>query len=207
MEHKDPGLMSTEIRVILLDLGGVLLELRDPFDTFDLRGDRHEFLERWLLSSAVRRLECGKIGADEFAAAAVEEFELAYDDKEFMRRFRHWPRGLFDGIPKLLGSLGKRYTIALLSNTNSIHWNRDDIAGVLSPLLDHTFLSYKTGLLKPEAPAFEYVLQRCDANGDDILFLDDNPLNVEAAQTSGMRALVTLGIEDLRTNLAANGIL
>ena len=199
--------MASNIRVILLDLGGVLLELRDPFETFGLKGDRAQFLKQWLLSPSVRELECGRMSPEKFSEAAVSEFELDYDAEEFMIRFRDWPKELFAGVPALLQTLRERYPVALLSNTNAVHWNRQDIAGVLTPLLDHIFLSYETGLLKPDAHAFDAVADQLRVEPSQIVFLDDNPLNVEAAQNGGMRALLTHGLDSLTSNLSSEELL
>lgn len=199
--------MASDIRVILLDLGGVLLELRDPFQTFGLKGNRDQFLERWLLSPSVRELECGRMSPEQFSRAAVTEFELDYDAEEFMNRFRDWPKELFAGVPALLQTLRKRYTVALLSNTNAVHWNRQDIAGVLTPLLDHVYLSYESGLLKPDAHAFDDVASRLRVEPSQIAFFDDNPLNVAAAQNCGMRALLTPGLDSLTSNLSSEELL
>ena len=38
---------------------------------------------------------------------------------------------LFDGVTELLTKLAEDHTLALLSNTNPVHWNRDDIRPVL----------------------------------------------------------------------------
>ena len=47
-------------KVILFDLGGVLLELRDPISTFGLDIDASEFLRTWIMSPSLRALESGR---------------------------------------------------------------------------------------------------------------------------------------------------
>ena len=166
-----------------------------------------QFLERWLLSPSVRDLECGRMSPESFSYAAIAEFELGYDAQEFMNRFRYWPKELYSGVLALLQALRERYTVALLSNTNAIHWNRPDIAGVLAPLLDHVFLSYETGLLKPDAHAFEFVAAQLQVEPSQIVFFDDNPLNVTAAHSCNMRALVSKGADALKLNLSSERLL
>ena len=75
-----------QVRVILFDFGGVLLKLRDPVRTFGIGHDRDSFNNTWLMSEAVRALECGQIGIDEFASRAVQEFDLPYSEREFLER-------------------------------------------------------------------------------------------------------------------------
>ena len=197
--------MPTAIELVLLDMGGVLLKLRDPLATFGVELHEHDFTEAWLLSPSVREFECGQIRSTQFASDMVEEFALPYAAEEFIRRLESWPDKIYEGVPALLGSIGQHCKIALLSNTNEVHWNRDDIAGQLAPLFDQTFLSYKTGNLKPDSAAFENVLIHYAVDADKILFLDDNPLNIAAAKNCGMQAQLTRGFDSLVQNLNQAG--
>ena len=205
MEHKDSRLMPADIELVLLDMGGVLLNLRDPLTTFDLDVDQDDFMETWLLSPSVRKFECGAVSSTQFACSIVEEFALPYTPAEFLRRLESWPDAVYAGVRELLISISHGCQIALLSNTNEVHWNRDDIAGQLAPLFDETFLSYKTGHLKPDSAAFENVLIHYAVDADKILFLDDNPLNIAAAKNCGMQAQLTRGFDSLVQNLRQAG--
>ena len=198
--------MPSAVQVVLLDLGGVLLNLHDPLVTFGLELRQDEFLETWLLSPSVRKFERGEVNISQFAADLVAEFALPYTPAEFARRFESWPDAVYDGVPALLKSIARRHQVAVLSNTNEVHWNRDDIAGQLVPLLHAVFLSYQTRHLKPEPDAFEDVLQHFGIAADEFLFLDDNPLNIAAARKCGMQARLTNGFESLTQNLSRDGI-
>jgi putative hydrolase of the HAD superfamily len=207
MQESEPdNAKSNNIAVILFDLGGVLLRLRDTGTTFGVTGDEREFHRRWIQSHAVREFERGAIDFDEFASRVVVELQLPYDAGEFLQRFDSWPGDLYPGVPELLESLVIDYRVALLSNTNAVHWQRNNVAGVLDPLFDHAFLSFRTGLLKPDAESFGQVFNHYSRMPNEILFLDDNPLNVEAARTIGVRACLTRGIDDVRQALTDNGV-
>lgn len=192
--------------MILFDLGGVLLHLRNIRRNFGLQGDETQFLRSWLMSPAVRDFERGAITAEEFGRRIVDEMRLPYDWHEFLQRFDRWPESIYPSVPGLLDELAARYRIALLSNTNAVHWGRDDIAGVLDPLFDGVFLSFRTGLLKPDRESFEQVLRHYGCAAGSILFLDDNPLNVEAAQGIGLKACLTRGPDGIRDALTAHDI-
>jgi putative hydrolase of the HAD superfamily len=198
--------MPSAVQVVLLDLGGVLLNLHDPLVTFGLELQQDKFLETWLLSPSVRKFERGEISISQFASDIVAEFTLPYSPAEFARRFESWPDALYEGVPDLLKSIGRRYQVALLSNTNEAHWDREDVAGQLVPLLHAVFLSYQTRHLKPEPDAFEDVLQHFGIAADEFLFLDDNPLNIAAARKCGMQARLTNGFESLIQNLSRAGV-
>jgi putative hydrolase of the HAD superfamily len=200
-----PG--KNNITVILFDLGGVLLHLHDVGQTFGVAGDEREFHRRWILSRSVREFERGAIDFGEFAEQAVEELKFPYCSEEFLSRFNSWPGELYAGVPELLGELAVDYNVALLSNTNALHWQRDNVAGQLEPVLDHAFLSFRTGLLKPDDDAFGQVVNHYDCHAGEILFLDDNMLNIDAAKAFGIRVCLTRGIDDVRQALTANGVI
>ncbi len=198
--------MPRPIQFVLLDLGGVLLRLRDPLVTFGIDMRDEDFLEKWLLSPAVRELERGKMDPAPFSEEMIREFSLSYSPQEFLRRFVRWPDALFDGVSDLLKAIAKTHHLALLSNTNAIHWERDDIEGQLEPLIHDVFVSYRTGLVKPEPAAFEDVLDKLKASAEQVLFLDDNPLNIDAARQCGMQARLTRGFDHLARNLRESGV-
>jgi putative hydrolase of the HAD superfamily len=103
----------------------------------------------------------------------------------------------------MLKLLAQRCTLACLSNTNSIHWPhiRDTLG--LNGLLHHYYLSHEIGHLKPTRAAFEYVLADLRCSPSRVVFLDDNQLNVEAAQAVGIQAYRTVGIAEVQTTLQA----
>lgn len=180
--------MTNPVRAVVFDLGGVLLELRDPIANFGLEMAEAEFLQRWLLSPSVRQFECGAIGSEAFARSIVPELALSMAWEEFLRRFDAWPERLFPDTLPLLDAIPSGTWCGLLSNTNAIHWGRDDISGILAGRFDREFLSYRTGLLKPDPASFAQVSSGFGCAPGEVLYFDDNPLNVEAAAANGMQA-------------------
>lgn len=187
-----------QVDVLLFDFGGVLMRLHDPAETFGLSSAQDEFSRQWLMSPAVRAHEQGRIDAATFAEQIVAEANLPYDAGEFLERFAAWPDRLFDGIPELLDELPARFRRGLLSNTNAVHWESGGTAEILEPRFDRVFLSYRTGLIKPDAASFLDVARRFDCAPERIWFFDDNPLNVAGARAVGMQASVTNGPDDIR---------
>lgn len=200
-------LPANEIRVLLFDLGGVLLRLNDPLETFGLDLTHAEFMEQWLMSPSVREFERGAIDSDTFAANIVAEASLAYDATEFLRRFDAWPDQLYPGTLELLKEIPRHYERAILSNTNAVHWNRVNHDGRLTGCFDRIFLSCETGLLKPDVQAFAHVAASYDCAARHILFFDDNPLNVNAALELGCSAELVNGVDELRRAFDKHAIL
>jgi putative hydrolase of the HAD superfamily len=196
-----------QFRVILFDLGGVLLRLNDPIETFGLDISETEFKERWLRYPSVRRFEAGEIDTEEFARIIVSEANLPYDSQEFIRRFDSWPDRLFDETINVLEAIPAKYSRALLSNINALHWGRDSIAKPLAGYLDRTFLSFETGFVKPDREAYELVTKTCECRPEEVLFFDDSPSSVAAAADYGMQAVLAMGIVTVRQTLQERGIL
>lgn len=182
-----------DIRVVVFDLGGVLLRLRDPLTNFGLELDEAEFQERWLNSAAVREFERGACDAETFGRTIVREFGLSMGWRSFLERFDAWPEQIYPETPRLLDAVPAGVGRVLLSNTNAAHWSRSDIAGALTGRLDKTFLSFRTGLLKPDREAFMQVVRAYGMLPEAFLFFDDNPLNVSAARATGMHAVLCNG--------------
>lgn len=196
-----------QFKVILFDLGGVLLRLNDPIETFGLDIDITEFRDRWLRSPSVREFEAGRIDTEGFAKKIVTEADLPYDWQDFIRRFDSWPDRLFDETLDVLSAIPSIYNRALLSNINALHWGREEIAKPLAGHIDQFFLSYETGLVKPDREAFELVTETFACQPAEVLFFDDSPLSVSAADDYGMEAVHAIGIDAVRQALAERRVL
>ena len=195
--------VRAEIELVLFDLGGVLLQLDDPIETFGLDLNESEFHRSWLLSPAVREHESGAITAKQFASRITQEMELPYDANEFLERFVAWPGLPYPEAVDLVQRIDQRYSCAILSNTNALHWHSLDIENSFGQRFERYFLSFETGLLKPDAQAFLRVVETYGCSPNQILFVDDNPLNVDAAIQSGMQATLCRTRSDL--SAALNG--
>jgi putative hydrolase of the HAD superfamily len=191
-------------RVVLFDLGGVLVELAGIQQMLDWCGGRYsedELWRAWLASDAVRRFESGGCGAAEFAAALIAEMRLPVGAAEFIAAFRSWPTRIYPGAADYIDGLRARFTTACLSNTNELHWPLLHERFGIGELFDHRFASHETGLLKPDAEAFHHAASTLGVEPEAILFVDDNPSNVAAAQAAGLRAHHARGFEAARALL------
>jgi len=116
-----------DIRVLLFDVGGVLVQLGGVEAMLEWLGHRisvDELWRRWLQSVPVRRFETGQIDADEFAIGVTSEFGLAVEPRQFLESFTHWPTGLYPGTLEMLARIPRSYQRAVLSNSNALHWPR-----------------------------------------------------------------------------------
>jgi HAD superfamily hydrolase (TIGR01509 family) len=108
---------------------------------------------------------------------------------------------LFPGVAELIGNAASQYRVALLSNTNEIHWRQVTAASRLFDEFEHVFLSYETGHYKPEPAAFHDVTEYFDCAPGDIIFLDDSAPNITAARDLGIDARLVAGVSELEREL------
>jgi putative hydrolase of the HAD superfamily len=198
-------------QVILFDLGGVLVDVEGVAAFQRMLGrplSQEEVWQRWLTASNwVSTFESGQCTPEAFAAGVVAEWGLTVTAEAFLDEFRRWPKCLFPGVREMLALLAPHCTLACLSNTNSVHWPhvRDTLG--LSGLLHRYYLSHEIGHLKPAQAAFEHVLADLGCPPSRVIFLDDNQLNVDAAQAVGLQAHHTVGIAEVQTTLRLLGLL
>ena len=62
-------------------------------------------------------------------------------------------------------------------------------------------------LLKPEAAIYQALFDKFDLTPANCIFVDDLPLNVEAAQNAGMQGIVFYDAQQLRSELQKRGVL
>ncbi|HEX2791320.1 MAG TPA: HAD-IA family hydrolase [Steroidobacteraceae bacterium] len=196
--------------MLLFDVGGVLVELGGVATLLGWLEDRitlQELWSLWLHSPSVRAFESGRIEARQFAAGVLAELRLDIDAGQFLESFARWPSALYPGALEMIGRIPSHYRRALLSNSNVLHWQRvlDQLG--LGAVFQHRFASHLMGKIKPDAEAFEHVIDALDCRAAQILFLDDNALNVEAARNIGMRAQLVRGTEQAQLALQQAGVI
>jgi HAD superfamily hydrolase (TIGR01509 family) len=193
------------IRVVLFDLGGVIVDL-SGLDRFLYRHGlvAADFWPKWLALGAGNDFERGHTSPDEFARAFLDDFQLDLSSEQFLAEFAEWPSGLLPGALELLGELDglDRVITATLSNTNPVHWSSSFTQQTLLGLFDRHFPSFELGLAKPSTAIFERVAQLLDIEPTEVAFVDDNEVNVEAARTVGLAAFHARGPIEARAALA-----
>ncbi len=202
--------MSEEIEVILFDLGGVLIEFVGLPTVMSWSNDNmthKEFWEKWLLSPTVRSFESGQMKPEDFAEQIIEEMSFAVSPDKFIEEFVNLPRGLFPGALELLKRISPEYTLAILSNTNALHWSRMMNEMELAELFHHYFASHLIGKLKPDQEVFEHVLEELDCDPGAVLFIEDNLINAEAAKAVGIQSVVVKGVKEAEQALLEFNIL
>lgn len=185
--------MKQNIRHIIFDLGGVLLNLdvegcTRAFEKAGLK-DIRSVLTGTNEGGIFSEYERGEIGTPEFRDGIRQLASQSLTDDEIDRM---WVNELLD-IPQekldLLVSLRSKHDIYLLSNTNELHWQH--VVESLLPqqnyrvedLFKETFLSFRMKLAKPDPEIFREVLRQAGLKPEETLFIDDSAVNCQAAQS------------------------
>ena len=205
-----PAQSAHNIRLVLFDLGGVLVETTGVpamLAWMDHRITAAELWTLWLRSPVVRRFETGRATPEEFAAQIVLDMRLPVSEQEFLQTFTSWITRLYPGALELVRSIPPRFTRATLCNTCALHWPLlMDTLG-LEHAFDRHFASHLIGKIKPDAEAFEHVLDALNVKAAEAFFLDDNILNIEAARWLGIKAAHVNGPRQAEAALQDAGIL
>ena len=202
---------ATRPSVVVFDLGGVLVDNAGIGRLLDWAPHLSpgELWTRWLASPSVRDFESGRTDPHTFAQSLAEEFSLDADPQAIQRELTSWIRGFFPGVRELLAELRPQARLACLSNTNEAHWGKMIEEIDLYAALHHRFLSFRTGLLKPDTEAFAHLVSalamHTGGRPERILFLDDHPDNVAAACRHGIDGRRTVGLGAVRAELVLSG--
>ncbi len=108
---------------MLFDLSGVLVELGGMPDFVKWTGrSTADIGAHWLKSESVRSFERGFIGFEDVHALFVEEWDVDISCAALSGSFESWVEKAYPGALELLCDLAGRYTLACLTNTNSVQW-------------------------------------------------------------------------------------
>lgn len=191
--------------VLLFDAGGVLIELGPPPLKPDWLAPGRTLADTWtdwLSMEASRDFESGRTEAGEFAAAMIDALKLDTDAHAFLAAFEAWPIAPFPGTVEWLQDLKNHYRLAMLSNTNELHWQRMRTEMGLGDIMHDYFLSHRMGRVKPDQAIYRDVIEQLDVPVSEIVFFDDNIRNVEAARKIGIDARHVAGPEAVRSEVA-----
>ena len=196
-----PREAGVDIRLVVFDLGRVLLRIADDWDhaaqlaqlpdlaglTGDLstraaRGSGHP------LADAFDRFETGHLSVVDFLAAVTRETKLPAAQIQ-----RVLDAVLIETYPGAIALLDRLRDLpvktACLSNTNARHWqlfsDREHASYLPLDLFDFPLASQIVRFAKPDPAIYRYVEDGTGISPRQILFFDDLEENLDAARQRG----------------------
>lgn len=198
------------IRNIIFDIGNVLTDFRWEGFLRD-KGFDDAMLAR-IANASVRsplwnEFDRGEWTTEELMAAFIRqdpeierELHLAYDDIKGMVTKRDY------AIPWLRELKERGYGVYYLSNFSQKAYEDCQDALDFLPYMDGGILSYRDRLIKPAKEIYELLLSRYGLKAQECVFLDDTPVNVEAAKKLGFEGIVFGTKEQAEEELRALGV-
>lgn len=191
--------MSRTYDTILLDLGGVLIDVDYHATARAFRALGHPEFDRLYSKAQQDHLfdgfETGALSPAEFRDRIRQVLDPSLSDAVIDANWN----AMLGSIPperiELVSRLKERYQVLLLSNTNAIHVPafeaiiaRENSITDFKALFDGAYYSCEIGQRKPEAAAYHHVLERHNADPARTLFIDDSIQHVYGARAAGLNA-------------------
>jgi glucose-1-phosphatase len=195
------------VRAVVCDLGGVVIRI-----------DADRIRAGWARLSALPveavyaaypddtydRFERDEVTEDEYLWDVRSRLHLDGTDEEIRAAFNDLYLGVNHGTLALLRRLREHGALVLaLTNTNRTHhrvWSRR-FADALE-VFDEVHSSHVLGCRKPEPEVFRRVLDEHDLTPEEVVFIDDMPGHVAAAQAVGMEGIIFTDAQTLADQLA-----
>ena len=201
---------SSPPRYLLLDIGMVLVRL--DFAPLEekmqaLSGLAPSRLQPLLTADGlIQKFESGAIHEREFYEDVCRRIGVRIPWPEFLEAWN----SIFDRplIPDpVLARLSAKTHLWAVSNTNKLHFDFMSRNFSFLKYFDTLVLSHEVGALKPDARVFLHVLGRAQAKPSEILFVDDQAANVQAARQLGIEAFRFVGPGHFIAEMQSRGLL
>jgi putative hydrolase of the HAD superfamily len=200
--------MVKAIRTLFWDVGGVLLtnawdhEERDrAIERFQLQKADFETRHK----EAVPAFEEGKLTLDQYLERTV-----FYQPRKFSKdEFKSYMFSLSKPKPEVLefarNIAGKCIMATINNESREMNDYRIKQFG-LSQIFDLFVSSCYVGMRKPDEKIYRLALDLIQKAPDECCFIDDRPVNIEAAAKVGMRAVLMRDPAQLKKDLQALGV-
>lgn len=201
----DNGVGDGMIRNIIFDIGNVLTDFRWR-DFLRDKGFDEGMIDRIAKASVEspvwREFDRGSWSDEELFQAFVdndpeiaEELHLAFDDIHGMVTPREY------AVPWVKRLKDNGYQVYYLSNfAGKAHRECADALEFIAHT-DGGILSYQDKMIKPDPAIYRLLLSRYELKAEECVFLDDLPVNVEAAEREGMHGIVFETMEQAEEEL------
>jgi len=201
---------ANRIRAIIFDIGRVLIRVDISRATSGLASGLSLTPEEvW---SAIEKDPCwldwqeGRISPRDWHLHVTKRLGASLTFEQFTEV---WNRSL-DPNPiqseSFLEKLSKKYRLALLSNTDSIHMTEEEARFPFFRFFPIRIYSFRVGASKPDPVIYREALKACKVRAEEAVYIDDITAYAEAAQRLGMTGIVFRSPQQLQSDLRTLGI-
>jgi len=203
---------ETGVRAIIFDLGNVLIDFDHGIAARRIMRftdkSPQEITDLFLNSGITGLFEEGKISPEEFFFKVKEMLSLRLDYPGFLPVWNEI--FTFSGknreVYALAQSLKSRYQLAILTNSNILHFEYVKNNFPIFDAFGHIFTSYELGAAKPNRVIYEKALFLLKVDAQAVFYTDDRQDLVEGAKALGIKASVFVSPDQLREDLRLAGV-
>jgi putative hydrolase of the HAD superfamily len=197
-----------EIRALFWDVGGVLLSNAWDHEERDLavqhfQLDKSEFESRH--QELLTAFEEGRLTLDEYLQRAVFYKSRPFSAEDFKR----YMFSLSKPKPQALefaSSLSSKYFMATINNeSRELNQYRIETFRLIETF-DLFVSSCFVSLRKPDPRIYRLALDLTQHAAEECCFLDDRPVNIEAAAKVGMQTVLVKNSDQLQRDLQSLGV-
>lgn len=204
--------MHSKRDVVIFDFGGVLIDWNPRYLYSKLFGDDEEGMERFLAEVTTTewnlQQDAGRPWDEAVKLLTAEHPTQADLIAAYQHRWEETLGGPLDDSLHILREL-KEAGHPLYGLTN---WSHETFPIARKrfeflTLFDGIVVSGEEGMIKPDPKLYETLLERYDIDPKRAIFIDDNKVNVEAAEALGIHGIHFHTAAQLRGELVAMGFL
>jgi glucose-1-phosphatase len=188
-------------KAILLDLGGVLLQLdlQKTFDAFAQLGFQHfeKQFDSYSGSPFIEDFEEGKISNEMFITEVKKRCSPNTSTTAILDAWNAMLGDFPVPIFELLQQLKKDYKLFLYSNTNALHvaylnqyyQHRFGESGI-AMLFDKIYYSHILGIRKPHKEGYIQIMEEQHVQPNELFYIDDGSMHIATAKSLGIQSLL-----------------
>ena len=193
---------------IIFDLGNVILNIdyQNTIDAFEKIGvpDASIFYSKSSQLNIFNQLETGRISKQNFILE-IQKFVPKASASQIINAWNAILQDLPNERLEILKNIKDKFSIFLLSNTNTIHIEK--IIDKLGKkkyeefynLFDKVYYSHEVKLRKPSTDIFKLVIKENCLSIKNTLFIDDSIQHIESAKKIGLKTYHLDGNETLES--------
>ncbi|MFV0600174.1 MAG: HAD family hydrolase [Bacteroidales bacterium] len=198
----------SEIKNLLLDLGGVVLnvdyhKMVDVFKEYGVMDFDKHFTQAKQVE-IIDKFEEGKCSVEEFRNGIRDLVNVNLTDEQIDNA---WFSMILD-LPKerieLIGLLKLKYNVYLFSNTNELHiellkkrYEEEFGFDIFQMLFTKAYFSNEIKMRKPHPESFQWLINDAGIKAEETLFIEDSPQHIEGAKKVGLNTYWLTGGETI----------
>ncbi|MBT4125455.1 MAG: HAD family phosphatase [Chloroflexi bacterium] len=201
---------TSTIELVAFDFGNVLCTVDEntaAIELAELSGRTSTDVHNIVFGNARKALfETATLSFAEHAERSISALGINISIEEFTRIYDSVIIPSNNMFP-LVSRIAETHRIALVSNTSEPHWNLAKRVLPFADKLDPTIVSYEVDSMKPDPAFYQALLDQSGVAPENILFIDDLAVNIEAAFAAGIIGHQFTSQEKLEEILAELGVI